>query len=167
MVFILNAVALFVFPPIGRALGLEQDFGFWAAIAIHDTSSVVGAAQTYGATALEVGTTVKLTRALWILPLTVVTSFLFKNKEQKGGIPTFILFFIAAILINTYLLQGYPEIGHTISNIARFCLTYSLFFVGAALSRDTIKAVGVKAFLLAITLWVIISVGTLLFILYF
>lgn len=166
VVFILNALALVIFPPIGRALELsQQDFGFWVAIAIHDTSSVVGAAQSYGSEALEVGTTIKLTRALWILPLALVTSYVFKNKEQKVGIPLFIVFFVVAILINTYLLGDYPQIGKVISEVARLSLTLSLFFIGASLSVDTIKSVGLKAFLLAVTLWVIISVGTLGYIL--
>lgn len=167
VVFILNAIALFIFPLIGRALGLSQsDFGFWAAIAIHDTSSVVGAGETYGPKALEIATTVKLTRALWIVPLALVTSLIFKSKEQKIAIPRFIIFFIIAILINTYLLGDFPEIGKTISLIAKQAITLSLFFIGAGLSRDVLKSVGLKALLLGVSLWIIISIGTLLYIQY-
>lgn len=164
-VFILNAVALFLFPMIGRWLEMSQaDFGFWAAIAIHDTSSVVGAGQAYGLEALGIATTVKLTRALWIAPLALVTSVIFKNKEQQVSIPLFIVFFILAMLINTYLLVDYPEVGTIISGIARRCLTLSLFFIGSGLSRDVLRAVGLKSFLLGISLWGIISISTLLYI---
>lgn len=166
-IFILNAIALFIFPVIGRALEMSQaDFGFWAAIAIHDTSSVVGAGQAYGPEALEIATTVKLTRALWIAPLALVTSIIFKNKESKITIPRFIIFFIVAILINTYLLGDYPLVGATISSIAKKCITLSLFFIGAGLSRDVLKAVGFKSLLLGIALWIIISLSTLLYIYY-
>lgn len=166
VVFILNAIALFIFPPIGHALGMSQaDFGFWAAIAIHDTSSVVGAGGTYGAEALEIATTVKLTRALWIIPLALVTSLIFKSKEQRVSVPRFIIFFIIAMLINTYLLADYPQIGKVISGIAKHSLTLSLFFIGAGLSRDVLKSVGVKAMLLGVTLWILISVSTLTYIL--
>lgn len=166
-IFILNAVALFLFPHIGRLLAMSQsDFGFWAAIAIHDTSSVVGAGQAYGTEALELATTIKLTRALWIAPLALVTSIIFKSKDQKIKIPRFIILFIIAMIINTYLLGDYPNIGKVVSSIAKRCLTLSLFFIGSGLSRDVLKAVGVKSLLLGITLWGLISVSTLLFILY-
>lgn len=167
VVFILNAVALFIFPLIGKTLGMSQgDFGIWAAIAIHDTSSVVGAGGTYGPEALEVATTVKLTRALWIIPLALITSLIFKNKEQKVTIPLFIVLFAVAMLINTYLLGGFPRVGKTISGIARHSLTLSLFFIGAGLSRDVLRSVGPKALLLGITLWVTISISSLSYILY-
>lgn len=167
-VFILNAVALFLFPYIGRLLAMSQaDFGFWAAIAIHDTSSVVGAGQAYGSDALEIATTVKLTRALWIAPLALITSLIFKSSDQKVSIPRFILFFILAMLINTYLLGDYPQVGQGISRIARKFLTLSLFFIGAGLSRDVLKSVGLKSFLLGVSLWFIISISTLLYIILF
>lgn len=164
-IFTLNAIALFLFPYIGRLLGMSQaDFGFWAAIAIHDTSSVVGAGQAYGSEALEIATTIKLTRALWIVPLALVTSFIFKSKEQKVGVPRFIIFFILAMLINTYLLGDYPRVGEFISAIAKKSLTLSLFFIGAGLSRDVLRSVGAKSLLLGVTLWILISVSTLLYI---
>lgn len=167
-VFILNAVALFLFPYIGRLLAMSQaDFGFWAAIAIHDTSSVVGAGQAYGSEALEIATTVKLTRALWIAPLALITSLIFKSSDQKVSIPRFVLFFIFAMLINTYLLGDYPQVGQGISRIARKFLTLSLFFIGAGLSRDVLKSVGLKSFLLGVSLWFIISISTLLYIILF
>lgn len=104
-IFILNAIALFVFPMIGHALNMSQhEFGTWAAIAIHDTSSVVGAGAAYGEEALKVATTIKLTRALWIIPLALVTSFIFKSKGQKISIPWFIFFFVLAMIFNTYVL---------------------------------------------------------------
>jgi uncharacterized integral membrane protein (TIGR00698 family) len=144
-IFVLNAIALFVFPVIGHWLGMSQhEFGTWAAIAIHDTSSVVGAGAAYGEEALKVATTIKLTRALWIIPLAFVTSFLFKSKGQKVSIPWFIFFFILAMVVNTYMLAGVPQVGQIINHIARKGLTITLFFIGASLSRDVLKSVGVK-----------------------
>lgn len=164
-VFVLNAVALFVFPILGRWLGLsQQEFGMWAAIAIHDTSSVVGAGAAYGEEALKVATTIKLTRALWIIPLTLVTSLIFRSDSKKISIPWFILWFIVAIIVNTYLLNSVPEIGKMVSSIARKLLTLTMFFIGASLSKDTLKAVGVKPMIQGVLLWIIISVGSLIYI---
>lgn len=166
-VFILNAIALFLFPILGHWLNLsQQEFGRWAAIAIHDTSSVVGAGSAYGEEALQVATTIKLTRALWIIPLALVLALLFKNKQQKVSIPWFILWFIVAMLLNTYLLERVPEVGIFISGIARKCLILTMFFIGASLSIDKIKAVGVRPLKLGVLLWVIISVASLAYILW-
>ena len=166
-VFILNAIALFLFPVLGHWLDLsQQEFGMWAAIAIHDTSSVVGAGSAYGEEALQVATTIKLTRALWIIPLAIVLALLFKNKQQKVYIPWFILWFVAAMLLNTYLLENVPEVGIFISGIARKCLILTMFFIGASLSVDKIKAVGVKPLKLGVLLWLIISVVSLAYILW-
>ena len=167
-IFVLNAIALFVFPIIGHWLGMSQhEFGTWAAIAIHDTSSVVGAGAAYGEEALKVATTIKLTRALWIIPLAFVTSFLFKSKGQKVSIPWFIFFFILAMVVNTYLLTGVPQVGQTINHIARKGLTITLFFIGASLSRDVLKSVGVKPLVQGVLLWMVISLGTLAYIYWF
>ena len=164
-VFILNAIALFLFPAIGKLLGLdEQQFGTWAAIAIHDTSSVVGAGAAYGEEALKVATTIKLTRALWIIPVAFLTSFIFRTKGSKVNIPWFILFFVLAMVANTYLLCDYPQIGTVVSGISRKCLTITMFFIGASLSPSVLKSVGVKPLAQGVLLWVIISVGSLLFI---
>lgn len=153
VIFILNAVALFIFPPIGRAIGMSQaDFGLWAAIAIHDTSSVVGAGEAYGDEALRIATTVKLTRALWIMPLALVTAWIFKKKDQRISVPKFIFFFILAMLINTFLLQDYPQFGKVVSSISKHGLNIALFFIGAGLSLDVLKSVGVKAMLLGVAL---------------
>ena len=166
-VFILNAIALFLFPILGHWLNLsQQEFGMWAAIAIHDTSSVVGAGSAYGEEALQVATTIKLTRALWIIPLALVLALLFKNKQQKVSIPWFILWFVVAMLLNTYLLERVPEVGSLISGIARKCLILTMFFIGASLSIDKIKAVGVRPLKLGVLLWVIISVVSLAYILW-
>lgn len=167
-VFILNAIALFVFPVIGHALDMtQQQFGMWAAIAIHDTSSVVGAGAAYGEGALQVATTIKLTRALWIIPLALATSFIFKSKGQKISIPWFILFFVLAMIFNTYVLSA-TEIGTTISHyindFARKSLTITLFFIGASLSRDVLKSVGIKPLIQGVLLWIIISLSTLAYI---
>lgn len=165
-IFILNAIALFVFPIFGEWLGLtQQQFGTWAAIAIHDTSSVVGAGAAYGEEALEVATTIKLTRALWIIPLALVTSLIFKGDGKKVSIPWFILWFIIAILLNTYLLDTTPEIGLFISGLARKGLIITMFFIGASLSADVIRSVGVKPLVQGVLLWIAISAGTLLYIL--
>lgn len=164
-IFVLNAIALFVFPVFGHWLGLDQQqFGTWAAIAIHDTSSVVGAGAAYGEEALQVATTIKLTRALWIIPLALVTSAIFKNGGKKVSIPWFILWFIVAILVNTYLLDSMPEVGKTISGLARKGLIVTMFFIGASLSTDVLKAVGVKPLLQGVLLWLVISIGSLVYI---
>ena len=165
-VFILNAIGLFLFPILGHWLGLsQQDFGTWAAIAIHDTSSVVGAGAAYGEEALQVATTIKLTRALWIIPLALVTSVIFRSEGKKISIPWFILFFIVAILINTYLLADFPQIGKFIAGIARKGLIITMFFIGASLSVDVIKSVGIRPLLQGILLWIIISAASLAYIL--
>ena len=165
-VFILNAIGLFLFPILGHWLGLsQQDFGTWAAIAIHDTSSVVGAGAAYGEEALQVATTIKLTRALWIIPLALVTSVIFRSEGKKISIPWFILFFIVAMLINTYLLADFPQIGKLIAGIARKGLIITMFFIGASLSVDVIKSVGIRPLLQGILLWIIISAASLAYIL--
>lgn len=165
VVFVLNAIALFIFPSIGHWLELsQQEFGTWAAIAIHDTSSVVGAGAAYGEEALKVATTIKLTRALWIIPLALATSMIFKSQDRKITIPWFILYFIIAILMNTFVLDGIPAFGTVISGIARKCLTLTMFFIGASLSTDVLRSVGVKPLIQGILLWIVVSVGSLLYI---
>lgn len=204
VVFILNAVALFVFPYIGTALTMSmKQFGMWAAIAIHDTSSVVGAGCAYdsmhpdwlqaqGVSALEVATTVKLTRALWIVVLAVVTPFLFRTPVKEGEkrvawyktIPNFIVWFIVAILLNTYVLSaenffafcGFENaeqlastgatISKSIGSFAKSLITLSLFFIGASLTRETLRQVGWKAFLQGVLLWICISCISLGYILW-
>ena len=167
-IFILNAIALFIFPAIGHALGMtQQDFGTWAAIAIHDTSSVVGAGQAYGEEALQIATTIKLTRALWIIPLALVSSVIFKSKGQRISIPWFIFFFVLAMVFNTYILEPSATgqvIGHFVNGIARKSLTVTLFFIGASLSLDVLKTVGVKPLIQGILLWIVISLSTLAYI---
>ena len=164
-IFVLNAIALFIFPVLGQWLGLTlQEFGTWAAIAIHDTSSVVGAGAAYGEEALQVATTIKITRALWIIPLALVTSFIFKSEGKKVSIPWFILWFIVAILINTYLLDAVPQVGKAISELARKGLIITMFFIGASLSTNVLKAVGLKPLVQGVLLWLVISIGSLAYI---
>ena len=166
-VFILNALALFLFPPIGRYLGLDDvQFGTWAAIAIHDTSSVVGAGAAYSETALEVATTIKLTRALWIIPVALLTCVIFRSKDKKIKLPWFILWFVVAMLVNTYLLDAAPQVGWTINGVARKCLTLTMFFIGASLSPAVIRQVGVKPLLQGVILWMLVSAVTLAFIVF-
>ncbi len=156
IVFVLNAVALFIFPEIGHFFNLTQNqFGIWSAIAIHDTSSVVGAASKYGNEALQIATTVKLARALWIIPLAFLIS-IFTKSEGKIKIPYFIGFFVLAILAGTYLpfLQNFNSI---ISEISRDTLKVALFLIGAGLSLQNLKNIGIKPLLLGIILWIFIS----------
>ena len=157
IVFILNSIALFLFPFIGHLLHLSQSqFGLWAAIAIHDTSSVVAAANKYGTTALEIATTVKLARALWIVPVALLSTVAFKNKKAKIKIPWFIGLFIAALAINTYLPWIHP-FSAVMVNIAKTGLTVTLFLIGSGLSFRTIRSVGAKPFLQGVLLWTLIS----------
>ncbi len=159
-VFILNAIALLLFPSIGHFFNLSQaDFGTWAAIAIHDTSSVVGAGAAYGEEALKIATTVKLTRALWIIPLCAVTALLFREKTGKMYKPWFILFFILAMLMNTFF--PLPDaISSNIIWLAKKGFTLTLFLIGTDISLETLKKVGPKAFLFGIILWAVISLSS-------
>ncbi len=163
VVFTLNALALFIFPTLGRMLDLSQsEFGTWAAIAIHDTSSVVGAGKAYGDQALEVATTVKLTRALWIIPLSIVSSFIFNNHggKKKISIPWFILLFVVAMIINTCLPLG-EGLSVIIREASHRSLSLTLFLIGSTLSVAAIKHAGLRPILLGVTLWIVISVVSL------
>ena len=161
VIFILNSIALFIFPPIGRMLDMTQaQFGTWAAIAIHDTSSVVGAGEVYGEVALQTATLIKLTRALWIIPLAFVTMFIFRDRTGKISIPWFIFIFVLAMIVNTYV--ALPEaLTSTLVWIARRGMVVTLFLIGTSLSLGTIKQVGIKPLLLALALWVVISLTSL------
>ncbi|WP_010255206.1 YeiH family protein [Myroides injenensis] len=166
IVFILNSIALLIFPPIGHALGLSQvDFGLWSAIAIHDTSSVVGAAAKYGDQALEVATTVKLARALWVIPVAFLSTLLFKNKGGKVKLPYFIGLFVLAMLANSYL-PFIQIISPYVVEVSKAALTLTLFLIGTSLSYRTVKSVGFKPLLEGIGLWIFISVTSLLYIMY-
>ena len=160
-IFILNSVALVIFPFIGHTLNLSQtQFGMWCAIAIHDTSSVVGAASKYGSQALEVATTVKLARALWIIPVAFFSTFIFKNKGTKIKIPYFIGLFVLAMFANTYI-PFVQEYSSYLTTIAKSGLTLTLFLIGCGLSRKVLLSVGYKPLLQGIVLWVFISVTAL------
>jgi uncharacterized integral membrane protein (TIGR00698 family) len=169
-VFVLNALALFAFPPIGHALHMsQQQFGLWCAIAIHDTSSVVGAAAAYGNQALEIATTVKLARALWIIPVALGTAFAFKQKGAKITIPYFIFGFIVAMLFNTYVPAYVPAaraLGPVLVHLAKIGLTVTLFFIGAGLSAQVVRSVGVRPYVLGLLLWLVISTASLYVILH-
>ena len=166
-IFILNSVALFVFPIVGHALGLtDNQFGIWSAIAIHDTSSVVGAGAKFGGEALAIATTVKLARALWIVPVALLFAFLYRPKHGetkiKEMIPWFIFLFLIATIIRTYApLQTPPSIFDAIVNLGKAGLTVTLFFIGASLTRETIKAIGFRPMLQSVLLWIIISLVSL------
>lgn len=166
VIFILNSIALFAFPFIGHQLDLSQkDFGLWCAIAIHDTSSVVGAANKYGAEALQIATTVKLARALWIIPISLLTAVIFKNKNSKIKIPYFIGLFILAMLLNSYVPQISFAAPHIVT-LAKVGLTITLFLIGATLNINTLKSVGVKPLLQGVFLWIFIAVLSLTAIIY-
>lgn len=177
VIFILNAIALFIFPPLGHFFELSQaQFGTWAAIAIHDTSSVVGAGAAYGAEACELATLIKCTRALWIIPLAFFTMWYYRNDKSGEGkakisIPWFILLFVVAMIINTYTPQSImPVMGgiyNTLVVIAKQCLIAVLFAIGASLSLKVIRQVGVKPLIQALTLWMVIGAGSLFVIMYF
>lgn len=197
VVFILNAIALFVFPIIGDALSMTmKQFGMWAAIAIHDTSSVVGAGAAYdqmhpelvasqGVSALEVATTIKLTRALWIVVLALVTPFFFRksltatadgqSKPWYSSVPRFIVWFIVAILFNTYILSNASILGDNaaamgaqfsgaVNKLAKHLITLSLFFIGASLTRETLRSVGLRPLVQGVLLWASISCVSLAYI---
>ena len=160
-IFILNSIALFLFPVIGHALHLSQtQFGLWSAISIHDTSSVVGTASKYGTQALEIATTVKLARALWIIPVAFLSTLIFKNKGGKIKIPYFIGLFVLAMILNTYVpfIQQYSRYLIT---IAKAGLTLTLFLIGCGLNRKVLQSVGVKPLLQGVMLWLIISAAAL------
>lgn len=160
-VFILNSVALFLFPWIGKLLHLsQQQFGVWAAIAIHDTSSVVGAAAKYGRQALQTAVTIKLERALWIIPLGIISAFLFKSESKKFKIPYFIFLFVLAMLVNTFIPAIHPA-SHYIVIVSEIGLKITLFLIGTGLTRELIASVGIKPFTQGILLWLLISVTSL------
>ncbi len=162
-IFILNSIALVVFPIIGHWLNLSPNqFGVWAAIAIHDTSSVVGAAQSYGAEALAVATTVKLARALWIAPVALLYAFFYRSAKAKLAIPWFIFLFLAATVVRTYMpLEFPPSIFDSLVMLAKTGLTVTLFFIGASLSRETLKKVGILPLVQGVLLWILISLVSL------
>jgi len=173
-IFILNSIALLIFPPIGSALHLSQSqYGLWAALAIHDTSSVVGAATRYGPQAVVIGTTVKLARALWIVPLALATAAIKHRRAEKNSktregapqiqFPWFILFFVLAALANTYL-PAMPSASKRFFALGRLGLTATLFLIGSGISRATLKEVGWRPLLLGVLLWIGVGLASLYFI---
>lgn len=168
-VFVLNSVALLLFPAVGGWLHLSQNqFGLWAALAIHDTSSVVGAAAKYGNQALAIGTTVKLARALWIVPIALITSaYMARAAAAAGGthkakvkVPWFIFFFILASVANTYLVQFkafYADMGH----LGKIGLTATLFLIGTSLSKNTLRRVGARPLVQGVGLWIVVGTASL------
>ncbi len=163
-VFVLNSVALLLFPLIGHLVHLsETQFGLWAALAIHDTSSVVGAGAKYGPTALAVGTTVKLTRALWIVPL-AITAAMLKKSKSKVNWPWFILYFCFAALLATYVPRYIPQsaaLFDDLNHLGRAALTTVLFLIGTSITRSTLREVGVRPLIQGVTLWIIVATASL------
>lgn len=160
-IFILNSVALFLFPVIGHLLGLSQrQFGIWSGIAIHDTSSVIGAAGRYGAEALQIATTIKLARSLWIIPLTFMSAFLFKTSAKTIKIPYFIFFFVLAMILTSYITALAPVIP-AIQTLSKLGISLTLFFIGAGLNKEGIKSMGFRPFLQGTLLWIFISLLSL------
>lgn len=162
-VFILNSIALFIFPSIGASVHLSQSqFGLWAALAIHDTSSVVGAASRYGSEALLVATTVKLARALWIVPLALATAAV-RGSKSKVQVPWFIFLFCLAAVINTYGPQE-PRLSQMFFQLGRLGLTVTLYLIGTGISRETLKEVGWRPLAQGVLLWILVGVTSLYFI---
>lgn len=173
VIFILNAIALFIFPPMGEFFNMsQQQFGTWAAIAIHDTSSVVGAGEAYGAEACQIATLIKCTRALWIIPLAFFTMWAFRNDLRGGegkakvSIPWFILLFVVAMVINTYAPENLHPVFTVLVAIAKRALVAVLFAIGAGLSIKVVRQVGVKPLILAVGLWIAIGASSLAVVLY-
>jgi uncharacterized integral membrane protein (TIGR00698 family) len=172
-IFILNSIALLIFPPIGNALHLSQSqFGLWAALAIHDTSSVVGAATKYGPQALVIGTTVKLARALWIVPLALATAAIKRSRSRNSAgstcdlriqFPWFIAFFVLAAVINTYF-AAFEHFAQWLFTLGRLGLTATLFLIGSGISRATLEEVGWRPLLLGVLLWLGVGLTSLYFI---
>lgn len=163
VVFLLNGISVFIFPPLGEFLGLSQkQFGQWAALAIHDTSSVVAASSIYGAKALEVGTTIKLTRALWIIPASLLFAFKFKNEsKQKITIPWFIFGFLSLSLLFTFI--DFPiEIKNLLTRSSKLGFSLTLFLIGYSFNLKKVKEVGSKPFVFGVLLWIIVSVLSLI-----
>lgn len=164
VVFILNGVGLFVFPPIGHWLALsDTQFGIWAALAIHDTSSVVGAAADFSAGALPIATTAKLARAIWIVPLVLAIGLFQPKGEGKPGIPLFISLFLAASLLRT-LFSDIGQIAPYITMLAKDFFAVSLLLIGFGLTRGTLKSLSVKPLIMAVSLWVILASTSLIFV---
>lgn len=160
-VFVLNSLALFIFPVIGHSLELSQNtFGTWAAIAIHDTSSVVGAASAYGEEALTTATTLKLARALWIIPVAFFSAFLFRSDSKKITIPYFILFYCLAIAISD-LLPQFEVVYLSLFDLAKRTLVVCLFLIGCGISMEKLKSAGPKPLIFGVTLWIGISCSSL------
>ena len=164
-IFALNALALFIFPPVGRILGLtEIQFGEWAAIAIHDTSSVVGAGAAYGAEALQTATLIKCTRALWILPLAFATTLIMREKGSKVSVPWFIVFFVLAMLLNTFMLQceAWMACTKVVVALSKQAMCVTLFLIGSMLSLSSLRRVGARPLLHGVALWVLTAAASLL-----
>lgn len=165
VVFVLNALALFIFPPIGRALNMgEVDFGYWSAIAIHDTSSVVGAGAAYGPDALQTAVAVKLARTLWIIPLSFLVLFINRKHDSNKGkikIPWFILYFVVAILI-AFLLPQFSELYTNLAFLGRRGMVVALFMIGCGFSFEDLKKAGWRSFVLGVLLWIVIAVSSFL-----
>ncbi|MDR6157985.1 putative integral membrane protein (TIGR00698 family) [Chryseobacterium sp. SLBN-27] len=165
IVFSLNSIVLFLYPAIGHFMGLTQEqFGLWCAVGIHDTSSVVGAAGKYGNEALKIATTVKLARALWIIPVSLITMLIFKKSTSAIKVPWFIGYFVLAILLNTYF--PLEQLSSVITLASKSGLNLTLFLIGSTLSVKALKSIGFRPLAFAVLLWVFISIGGLLLILY-
>ena len=163
-VFILNSIALFVFPLVGHALGMSQyNFGLWSAIAIHDTSSVVGAASAYGDEALQIATTVKLARALWIIPVAFISALIFKGESKKITVPMFIIYYCVAIAVAHFLPQ-FDGLYQNLFFASKRLLVLCLFLIGCGITVKTIKSAGYKPMLLGILLWVTVATVVLAYI---
>ncbi|WP_051202156.1 YeiH family protein [Ferrimonas senticii] len=164
-VFVLNSIALFIFPVIGHWFELsQQQFGVWAAIAIHDTSSVVGAAGAYGDQALATATTVKLARALWIIPVALLSALLFRSQGKGLAIPQFIVLYVAAMVV-AWLFPAGEAIYQGIFQISKQVMVLCLFLIGAGITLPKLRQAGSQPLLLGVLLWLVISSSSLAYLL--
>ena len=162
IVFILNAIAVLCFPLANEYLGLtERQFGAWAALAIHDTASVVGAASSVGEISVEIAATLKVARTIWIVPLVIISAWLYRSKNEGFGLPLFVIFFILAALLNS-VLEPNQEITNYLKLINRVCLLTGLFCIGTQISIENLKAVRFKPVILATSVWALIIPTSLL-----
>lgn len=161
VVFILNAIALIIFPILGRMLGLnDAQFAWWAAMAIHDTSSVVGAASQFGDQSLALATTIKLTRALWIIPVSILAAIILQPEQKKFSIPYFILFFVLAAVVSSYI-PIVQSIAPILVKGSKSIFTWVLFLIGIGLNKSIFREMGMKPVLYGTTLWLVTAVSSL------
>lgn len=164
IVFMLNALAIYLFPFMGELLQLTQEqFGLWAALAIHDTSSVVAAGSIYGEKALEVATTVKLTRALWIIPISLIAGFLVKAQSKKISIPWFVVGFLLVSIVFTFVAMP-SSVKLLTVQLCKLGFAITMLLIGLTFNLQKLKSVGLMPFIFGVLLWLMVSGGSLMWV---